>query len=298
MFRAMKLFSILIALVLQGATLVSSEESSAKLLPIPDRLVVLTVDDGTKTDITEVAPVLKRYHFGASFYITEGLREIRGTDGALTWDDIRNLNADGFEIGNHTMNHLDMTKLSREQIEKEIQGIEVLFKEHGIPAPKTFVYPGFHDNLLIAQVLLQKGYLFARRGVTPEFPDNDHGARGPIYDPEKEYPLLIPTTGYAGPQWGFKDLVWAVAQARNGKIAVLNFHGVPYPRAPWVSVDPKDFEGYIKYLHDQHCTVISMRDLAKYVAPAPQTKIPLHREQGKWDSGRLIHLDANGNAHP
>jgi len=69
------------------------------LLPIPDRLVVLTFDDGTKTDITTVAPILKRYGFDASFYVTEGLREIKGSDDALTWEGIRKLNDEGFEIG-------------------------------------------------------------------------------------------------------------------------------------------------------------------------------------------------------
>lgn len=69
------------------------------LSPIPDHLVVLTIDDGTKTDITQVAPVLKRYGFGGTFYVTDGLRSIKRQDDALTWDDIREL------IGNHTENH-------------------------------------------------------------------------------------------------------------------------------------------------------------------------------------------------
>ena len=72
---------------------------------------------------------------------------------------------------------------------------------------------------------------------------------------------------------------------KNGKIAVLNFHGVPYPRAPWVSVEPKVFDEYMKYLHDQKCTVIAMRDLVKYVKPAPLTKVPLRREEGSFSWG-------------
>ena len=287
-------------IVLSGTLLCASLSLCAQeaLQPIPDRLIVLTFDDGTKSDIAHVAPVLKKYGFAASFYVTEGLKEIKREDDALTWDDIVELNREGFEIGNHTEHHPDLTKLSKEQVRDEIDGIEKRCKEHGIPLPKTFVYPGFQDNEQIAEVLREKGYLFARRGVTPEFPDGDNGARGPVYDPAKHYPLLLPTTGYAGPQWGFKDLVWAVQQAKNGKITILNFHGVPYPRAPWVSVEPAVFDGYMKYLHDQKCIVIAMRDLVKYVKPATQTQIPLHREIGKYSSGTSVRITPNGKKRP
>jgi peptidoglycan/xylan/chitin deacetylase (PgdA/CDA1 family) len=225
------------------------------LLPIPDRLVVMTIDDGTKTDITQVAPVLRRYGFGATFYVTDGLRSIKRQDDSLTWDDIRELNKEAFEIGNHTENHPDVRTLSKKQLVTELEGIEERCKQNGIPVPTTFAYPGWQFNIQSAQVLLEKGYLFARRGVAPEFPDKGWGARGPVYDPAKDSPLLIPTTGYAGPKWGMNDLIWAIDQAKGGKIAVLAFHGVPYPRAPWVSTSPKDFESYMKYLHDRGCTV-------------------------------------------
>ena len=43
------------------------------LTRIPDGLVVLTFDDGNKSDISIVAPKLQEYGFGASFYVTEGL---------------------------------------------------------------------------------------------------------------------------------------------------------------------------------------------------------------------------------
>ena len=267
------------------------------LLPIPDHLVVLTFDDGTKSDIAYVAPLLKQYGFGASFYVTEGLRDIKRDDDNLSWDDIRQLDKLGFEVGNHTETHPDLMKLTKVQILAEIEAIEQHFKQNGIPAPRTFAYPLYHDSVPAAEVLLQKGYLFARRGVTPEFPDSDNGARGPAYDPAKHYPLFIPTTGYAGPKWGLQDLAWAVDQAKNGKIAVLNFHGVPYPRAPWVSVEPKVFAEYMNYLRDQKCTVIAMRDLAKYVEPAALTKIPLRREQGSFASGTTYGVDSSGKVH-
>ena len=64
-----------------------------------------------------------------------------------------------------------------------------------------------------------------------------------------------------------KDLKWAVDQAKNGMITVLCFHGIPSMEHPWVSTELTDFEKYMQYLKDEECTVIAMRDLAKYVNP-------------------------------
>ena len=40
---------------------------------IPERVVVLTFDDGKRTDAEFVAPLLERYGSGATFFISEGL---------------------------------------------------------------------------------------------------------------------------------------------------------------------------------------------------------------------------------
>ncbi len=245
---------------------VGGAPSAAKeLLPIPDGLVVLTFDDGNKSDITRVAPLLTRYGFGATFFITEGLGFPEDKKTFLTWGEIRKLHGAGFEIGNHTRSHPNLTRLSKEQVLAELEHIEARCKEHGIPTPKTFCYPGWQHSREVVGVLLEKGYLFARRGSGPEFPEEQEG--GPAYDPAEDHPLLVPTTGASGPNWGLEDLVRAVEQAREGKIAVLTFHGVPDTH-PWVNTKPDDFTRYMKCLHDRGCTVIAMRDLAKYADPA------------------------------
>ena len=266
----MRTNSILIVVALASVLLEGcATPDTGGLLPIPDKLVVLTIDDGNKSDATFVAPLLKEYGFGASFYITEGLGYRRDTNKEhyVTWEQVRRLHSDGFEVGNHTGSHKNLTKLSKDQIRTELEYIEQRCREHGIPEPTTFVYPGYHDSLPAVEVLAEKGYLFARRGVGPEFPDGGHGARGPLYDPAEDHPLLIPATGYSGPDWGFEDLVWAIEQARDGKIAVLVFHGVPALEHPWVHTGQHDFVKYMDYLKAQGCTVIAMRDFVKYVDP-------------------------------
>ena len=236
--------------------------------PIPDRLVVLTFDDGNKSDYTYVAPLLKEYGFGATFYITEGLNFLNSKENYVTWEEIRELHDDGFEIGNHTRHHPNITTLTKEEFLSDLIHIDERCKEFGIPVPVTFAYPGDSRGPEAIEVLTEKKYPFARRGVGPDFPYDIEGGRGPVYDPDVHHPLVIPSTGVPGPKYVFEDLVWAVDQAKDRKIAVLTFHGVPAVEHPWVDTSPEQFEKYMDYLHEKNCTVISLRDLAKYVDPS------------------------------
>ena len=247
---------------------------SNDLTPIPERLVVLTFDDANKSDRTFVADVLKQHGFGATFYITEGLGFLHSKDNYTTWNEIRELHEMGFEIGNHSQHHRNVARLLPKEFSASLQHIDARCAEYGIPRPSTFCYPGFQHSLSAVQVVHDHGFQFARRGVGPEFPDSGEGARGPAYDPAIDHPLLIPTTGYAGPKWSFDDLRWAVDKARDGRICVLCFHGVPAVEHPWVTTKPNDFKKYMQYLKDQGCTVIAMRDLAKYVDSSKRPEEP------------------------
>ncbi len=245
-----------------------------ELLPIPDKLIVLTFDDANKSDRSLVAHVLKKHSFGGTFYVTEGLGFLKNKDHYTTWQEIRELHDLGYEIGNQTQFHENVTQVTHEQLTASLKHIDQRCIENGIPLPTTFCYPGFENNLQVVRTLEGLQFQFARRGVGPEFPDGGEGGRGPAYDPKSDHPLLIPTTGYAGPKWCFDDLKWAVSQARDGKICVLNFHGIPGFDHPWVNTNPSDFEKYMQFLKEEKCTVIAMRDLVRYVDPAQRPKDP------------------------
>ena len=261
--------SIAITTTLQAILLiaVATVSQAAELLPVPDRLVVLTFDDGNKSDIEFVAPLLRRHGFGATFFVSDcgWFREDKNT--YMTWEDVRKLHAMGFEVGNHTRSHPNLARLSAEEIAAEVEHIERIHREYGLPRPTSFCYPGYQVNRTAVDVLGRKGYRFARRGVGPEYPYSDRGDRGPVYNPAEDHPLMVPTTGAAGPNYTWDDFLWTINQAKDGKIAVLTFHGVPDVKHPWVDTDRAVFQRYMKYLMDNKYTVIAMRDLARYVDP-------------------------------
>jgi peptidoglycan-N-acetylglucosamine deacetylase len=235
---------------LLGATTADAQEVLRK--PVPDRVVVLTFDDAVVSHATYVAPVLKRYGFGATFFVTEFVQPpFADTTLYMTWEQIRALSQMGFEVGNHTAKHTHVDRMDRSQLAAELEYIERRGMELGIPKPLTFAYPAYATHPAALTTLAEKGYIFARVG----------GSRA--YDPARDHPLLVPSFSTSA---GNRDqILRALGEARDGKVVVLTLHGVPDTAHPWVTTPPALFDELMKYLHDNGYTVLALRDLAQYV---------------------------------
>jgi hypothetical protein len=244
------------------------------LEPVPEGLVCLTFDDGARSHHTVVAPLLEAMGFAATFYITEGLRFLDDKSRYMTWEEVADLDARGFEIGNHTRAHRNVTTQTDAELLRDIRHIDDRCEACGIRRPTTFCYPGYSRGPSAVVCLKRRGFEFARRGTAPEFPYDREGGRGPAYDPRQHEPLLVPTTGAAGPHCSVDDLKRSVDQAREGKVCILTFHGVPDLEHPWVHTDPDVFQSCLRYLNDSRCSVIALRDLRRYVAPTARAGGP------------------------
>lgn len=233
--------------------------------PIPDKLIVLTFDDSVKSHFTVARPILLQYKFGATFFITEGFEFPTNKRDYMTWDEIAQLHRDGFEIGNHTRDHLNLTVDNLGQLPQQLAAINEQCEKYGIPKTVTFAYPGNSLAPGALPVLREQGILFARRGGAPEYPYEQ--GRGFAYEPGLDHPLLVPSAGDARPAWELQDFIRAVESAQHGRVAVLQFHGVPDRAHPWVHTSAEKFAAYMKYLAVNDYRVIAMRDLARYVDP-------------------------------
>ena len=227
---------------------------SVAVAPVPDRLVVLTFDDAVRSHYTTVAPLLRRYGFGATFFVTEfPTPPFSDTTLYMTWPQIGELNRMGFEIGNHTWKHTHVNTMDRAQFIEELRYVEAKVRSLGAPTPVSFAYPAYVTTPHAVETLRAVGYELARTG----------GSRA--YDPARDDPLLIPsfTTSAANRD----SILAAFSEARDGKVVVLTIHGVPDVAHPWVTTPVPLFEEYLRYLHDNHFHVIAMRDLRRYVPP-------------------------------
>jgi Predicted xylanase/chitin deacetylase len=226
---------------------------NAKILrnKIPDRLVVLSFDDATASHYSNVAPLLKHYGFGGTFFVCEFPPSSDDSSKYMNWRQIKELHDKGFEIANHTKNHPNLPKLKPEEVRGQLDYIEKKCGSAKISKPVSFAYPGYGFNQTVLDILKEKGYQFARIG----------GDRA--YEPLKDSPLLIPSWSMTANN---KEKIRAAFnEAGNGRIVVLTIHGVPDVEHPWVNTSLQVFKEHLQYLYDHHYKVISMRDLGKYI---------------------------------
>jgi peptidoglycan-N-acetylglucosamine deacetylase len=215
---------------------------------MPTKTIALTFDDAVSNHATLCGPLLKKHGFRATFYVCEFPPDFAtNKQQYMTWPQIKMLHDDGFEIGNHTLRHRNVIGISAQELETELTELEERCQQHGIAKPITFAYPGGPGNENAFPVLLRKGYNLAR------------SVDARCYVPGKDNPLLVPSFPVHGED---KSLFYnAVAQAAEGRIPVLMFHGVPEYTHPWVNTRPELFMEYIDFLAKNNFTVIALREL-------------------------------------
>ena len=250
--------------------------------PIPDKTVVLTFDDACLSHATFVAPLLKRYGFGGTFYITAAFGFKTRKDWYMTWEQIKAVQDMGLEVGNHTINHQSCTAVSVERCLSNVQSLDDLFEKHGLPRATTFCYPMSRVNNDFLPALSERGYLFARAGAARD------RKRRP-YDPLKDSPLHVPAFGISDNALKKQPgaFLRAAEQAKDGKIVVFTLHGVPDEEHPGCSLEPEKFKELMEYLKKNDFNVISMRDMAQYV-DATKAALCLSRPSSYPWGGRAL----------
>ena len=88
------------------------------------KVLYLTFDAGYENGCTEkILDILKDHQVPAAFFLVGNYMEKNA-------DLVRRMVREGHIVGNHTMHHYDMSKLTtKEAFSKELQDLEVLFKE-------------------------------------------------------------------------------------------------------------------------------------------------------------------------
>lgn len=140
----------------QGYTTIHLEDLLDK--KVPKKAIVLSFDDGLEDFYTTALPILQKYGFTASNAVITGMI---GQHEHMTNDQIRACIKAGIEITSHTVSHLDMSKLSKEQLKKQLaESKSYLEKTFGIKVD-GFIYPSGRYNDLAVQMVKDEGYKIA-----------------------------------------------------------------------------------------------------------------------------------------
>lgn len=105
---------------------------------VTESYLVVTTDDGFACNYERIAPMLRKYAIPACFFIPTGFISDTVRDGAallrcagvmfrlksprrnMTWEQLRELANDGFEIGSHSVSHCNLAAVPVEQAQWEI----------------------------------------------------------------------------------------------------------------------------------------------------------------------------------
>ena len=265
--RTFLLAALVLPAIASGQPDAAADPNGILRKPVPDKLVVLTFDDACASGYTVAAPILKPLGFGGSFYVCDFDSFKTRKDWYLTWRQMKALNDEGFEIGNHTVGHGG-------SLEAFVAMDNALFANHG-PKMTTVCWPLYNVNWSICQDLSKNGYTFGRGGH--ECP----------YRPTLDNPFDVPSyTMNEGVT--MEAFIKIVRRAVNGKIVVLTYHGVPDMEHGSVSVKPETFKAMMQYLKDNHYQAIAMRDLTGYIDPAKAAKLP--QKSGEFKEPEPIAL--------
>jgi len=155
---------------------------------LPRKSVLLTFDDGYRSFIQYARPILKDYGFGATLFVYSNFL---GGGAALSWQDLRTLTEQGFDVQAHSKSHSNLRREEGEteaayakRIEAELAYPLTLFKKHLGRSSEALAYPfGEMDDELLPYVA-KYGYTAAftvRRQSNPAFVSPLKISRSQIY---------------------------------------------------------------------------------------------------------------------
>jgi glycosyltransferase involved in cell wall biosynthesis/peptidoglycan/xylan/chitin deacetylase (PgdA/CDA1 family) len=122
---------------------------------LPPRSVCLTFDDGYYDNYELVFSILKKYNLPAAIFlstkymVSHNSKEIDLAVGErfLSWEEIREMARGGVDFGSHGHDHCDLTRLSTDELSREVLRSKQLIEENITGKIRYFSYPyGRYDR--------------------------------------------------------------------------------------------------------------------------------------------------------
>lgn len=136
---------------------------------LPSRPVVITLDDGYADLYTAAYPVLRAHQFKAVAYIVSGFLNRPSN---VTPAQVVEMNANGIEIGSHTVSHSDLTKLSGAELQRQLGDSKVTLEAILGHPVLDFCYPSGAFNPTVVHAVQAAGY----QSATTTRPGTGHAA--------------------------------------------------------------------------------------------------------------------------
>ncbi len=159
--------------------------------PIPDKAVVITIDDGYRSVYDVAWPVLQRFNIPATLFI---YTDFIGGSKALSWQQMQVMARSGLiEIQSHGKSHTSLSRLPGDKtaaayssrVQAEIDGSDRAFRKHLGASPQYLSYPYGNSSKTASELYARAGYELAAtvtRGDNTVYSDPYLLHRTMIYD--------------------------------------------------------------------------------------------------------------------
>ncbi len=132
-----------------GYTTIDFEDLSRAIADkqdLPDKPVIITLDDGYRDNYENAFPVLKEFGLTATIFLPTEFID-RGGEAYMTWEMIEEMSAAGIYFAPHTKSHIDLRGQSRDTLIWQILGSQETIAAHVGYTPRYFSYPsGRYDE--------------------------------------------------------------------------------------------------------------------------------------------------------
>lgn len=146
-----------------GYTIVSVQQLAARLAQGEnvDKYIALSFDDGYKNNHSVVLPLLKKYDAKASFFV---INKDIGDDIHMNNAEIKELIANGMELGSHTTSHAPLAKIEEKYLPWELATSRYYLKKNFDQyIVRTIAYPNGSYNEKVISEAQRYGFY---RGLT------------------------------------------------------------------------------------------------------------------------------------
>ncbi|WP_297569802.1 polysaccharide deacetylase family protein [uncultured Anaerovibrio sp.] len=168
------------------------------LQELPEKPIILTFDDGYESNYTELLPILEKRGLKATiFMVTNDI----GRERYMSWDQLKDIQHRGVEIGSHTANHLPLTEMSLSEARDEVKLSKLLMEWNGMDTIYTFSYPNGKYSEELLKVLKEEEYLAAVTG--------DAGL-----NTFETNPYLLQRINIPHPTFGLTEFKWRLIKGR------------------------------------------------------------------------------------
>ncbi len=153
---------------------------------LPAHAAALSIDDAFRS-VQAAIPILKSYGYPVTLFVNTAAV---GSSGYLNWDELKALQDDGVEIGNHTASHDYLVEMKKDEtfkhwqnrVRSDIEKAQAAFEKHLGKRPELFVYPYGEYTAEVVDIVNELGFKAAfaqqsgvissdwNRYILPRFP--------------------------------------------------------------------------------------------------------------------------------